>query len=329
MLKKLFRTYFKKNIEKWIFFILFIATCIAFATVIFNLPYFKVSLIEQKIVRTASASTIERIDLKPYEELKKISIKPEDYFKNFSRDIFSPLVEQIECPSCKKSVAKNLDVCPLCSYKFDTDEDGIPNEWEKKYLLNPFDPQDAYLDKDGDGYSNIDEYNSGTNPADPSSKPQEYNPLGKYRLARIYKKPVELLFDGYMKLPDGTFSFVINMQKGTHFKKIGDTVKDYKILDFQKNLVKENRMGVEVTEDRSMLTLETKNGDKLNLVYHQVATEKELWVQIEDLENRKMMDLRQGDSFGSFKITTVTENEIELMDNKGEKYNLNYKRSKE
>ncbi len=308
---------------------LFVCICIGSTVLIFNLPYFKVSVIEQKIVRTASASNIQKTDLRPYEELQKVLVKPEDYFKNFSRDVFSPLIEQLDCPSCGKPVAKNLDVCPFCSFKFDTDGDGMPNEWEKKYALNPADPQDAYLDKDGDNYTNIDEYNASTNPADPANKPEEYNPLGKFRLIKIYKKPLELLFDGYMKLPDGTYSFVINLEDSTNFKKIGDTIKEYKIINFQKNIVKENRMGVEVTEDKSMLTLETKNGDKLNLTYHQVATKKELWAQIEDIENNKTVELREGASFGNFKIKSVTEDEISLIDEKGEKYNLKYRRSME
>ena len=47
----------------------------------------------------------------------------------------------------------------------DTDNDGMLDDWEQKYNLNPKDPTDAALDKDGDGYSNLKEYEIGTNPA--------------------------------------------------------------------------------------------------------------------------------------------------------------------
>lgn len=47
----------------------------------------------------------------------------------------------------------------------DTDKDGIPDAWEKKYGLNPNDPSDAKGDLNGDGYSNIEDYINGVNPA--------------------------------------------------------------------------------------------------------------------------------------------------------------------
>ncbi len=40
----------------------------------------------------------------------------------------------------------------------DTDHDGIPDDWEKKFGLNPNDPQDANADRDGDGYTNLEKY---------------------------------------------------------------------------------------------------------------------------------------------------------------------------
>lgn len=47
----------------------------------------------------------------------------------------------------------------------DTDKDGIPDAWEKKNGLNPKDPSDAKGDLNGDGYSNIEDYINGVNPA--------------------------------------------------------------------------------------------------------------------------------------------------------------------
>lgn len=46
----------------------------------------------------------------------------------------------------------------------DSDGDGMPDDWEKTYGLNPADPLDAALDPDGDGFSNLDEYLNGTDP---------------------------------------------------------------------------------------------------------------------------------------------------------------------
>lgn len=46
----------------------------------------------------------------------------------------------------------------------DSDGDGMPDEWERRYGLNPTNPADANLDKDHDGYTNIEEYLNATNP---------------------------------------------------------------------------------------------------------------------------------------------------------------------
>jgi hypothetical protein len=52
----------------------------------------------------------------------------------------------------------------------DRDGDGMPNDWEQTYSLSPDDPADADLDADGDGQSNLQEYLSGTNPREASSR---------------------------------------------------------------------------------------------------------------------------------------------------------------
>ncbi|WP_455392226.1 PKD domain-containing protein [[Eubacterium] cellulosolvens] len=46
----------------------------------------------------------------------------------------------------------------------DLDGDGMPNDWEVYYDLDPNNPNDAELDKDKDLLSNLHEYNLGTNP---------------------------------------------------------------------------------------------------------------------------------------------------------------------
>lgn len=52
----------------------------------------------------------------------------------------------------------------------DTDGDGMGDEWEERYLLDPDDPGDAQEDPDGDGLTNLQEFQAQTNPRteDPS-----------------------------------------------------------------------------------------------------------------------------------------------------------------
>jgi hypothetical protein len=58
------------------------------------------------------------------------------------------------------------------AYK-DSDNDGIPDAWEKKYGLNPNDASDATGDLNGDGYTNIEKYFNGI---DPTKKVDWTNP---------------------------------------------------------------------------------------------------------------------------------------------------------
>ncbi|MGD9106436.1 MAG: hypothetical protein PVJ87_06355, partial [Desulfobacterales bacterium] len=58
---------------------------------------------------------------------------------------------------------------------FDTDDDKMPDGWEVQYGLNPL-ANDASLDKDSDGYSNLQEYLAGSDPNDPNSHPSKAMP---------------------------------------------------------------------------------------------------------------------------------------------------------
>jgi hypothetical protein len=51
----------------------------------------------------------------------------------------------------------------------DADADGMADDWETAHLLNPQNPADAAADSDGDGRTNLEEHQSGTDPDDPQS----------------------------------------------------------------------------------------------------------------------------------------------------------------
>ena len=51
----------------------------------------------------------------------------------------------------------------------DSDGDGMPDEWETAHGLNPHDPSDATLDRNGDGYTNIEKFIYGLDPLAPKT----------------------------------------------------------------------------------------------------------------------------------------------------------------
>jgi pectate lyase len=51
----------------------------------------------------------------------------------------------------------------------DSDEDGMPDSWERRHGLNPRDPADGSADKDKDGYTNVEEYLNSTIPTKASA----------------------------------------------------------------------------------------------------------------------------------------------------------------
>lgn len=86
--------------------------------------------------------------------------------------------EESKKEACGKPIPAECEVCPFCGMKqnvvkveVDTDHDGLPNDWEKKFGLNPDDPADAAKDADGDGFTNIEEYQAKTDPKDAESHP--------------------------------------------------------------------------------------------------------------------------------------------------------------
>ena len=89
---------------------------------------------------------------------------------------------RVLCSKCGKAISGDVvavPACPYCGEKqkvekkpvLDTDGDGLPDEWEKKYGLNVNDASDANADLDGDEFTNLEEYVAKTDPKDPKDHP--------------------------------------------------------------------------------------------------------------------------------------------------------------
>ena len=114
-----------------------------------------------------------------------------------------------EKKSCGLPIAFGLKVCPLCGAKqpeemkvvLDSDNDGMTDDYETAHGLDPHrDDRDG--DLDGDGFSNWEEHEAGTDPNDRESHPDYLDSLRlKMPLKETY---LPFYFDKVLKLPDGT-----------------------------------------------------------------------------------------------------------------------------
>lgn len=127
--------------------------------------------------------------------------------------------------ACGKPIPASLEKCPFCGIKqkyvkveADTDHDGMPNDWEKKYGLAANDPNDAAKDADGDGFTNLEEYQAKTDPKDPESHPDYLDYLSV--AGQLRQTTLPFYFNGYTPLPGGKFRFT--------FQRLGKTGYDSK-----------------------------------------------------------------------------------------------------
>lgn len=149
---------------------------------------------------------------------------------------------RVWCVDCRRPIPVDAEECPFCSAlqpedpeqrrDFDGDGDGMPDWWEIKYGLNPFDPGDAHLDMDGDGFTNLEEFLAGTDPTDPDSHPPYATAL---RLERIDAEPFLLRFRSVVTMPDGSLRFGLNLggDVRTYFSTLGESVEGFELASYE------------------------------------------------------------------------------------------------
>lgn len=173
----------QRNYDKLIFAVA-ILILIASVTVLFTSESKIQSESERFEAKIQEALNGEHPDLKPTETnaFAKAFASFETPFLLTTNRAFLVAQERVRCVKCSRPILFEADKCTHCGEPQpsddgrrpggDTDEDGIPDEFEEKYaFLNPVDPTDAGQDYDGDGFSNLEEYQAGTDPSDPASHP--------------------------------------------------------------------------------------------------------------------------------------------------------------
>ena len=146
----------------------------------------------------------------------------------------------------------------------------VPNEWLEQFNLPIADADVLTQDADGDGFSNLDEWQGHTNPIDKNSHP-DY--LAKLKLKAFTEEPFRLKFSSWV---GDTFAInTIDLKQPTLFLKVGDIITGthFKIVKFNEKY-EPDKYGTNV--DVSELYLENEQSkDKLTLVKEKVAMSPE------------------------------------------------------
>jgi hypothetical protein len=143
----------------------------------------------------------------------------------------------------------------------------VPNEWFEKYGLHIEDADVLDQDPDTDGFTNLDEWQGGTDPTDKNSHP-DY--LTKLHLVTATEEPFPYMFSSRTGNIFGINS--IDLNEPTQFLKVGEIVRgtDFKIVNFTE---KNARSQYGTNDDVSELLLEHQQTHaQVTLVKGKVAT---------------------------------------------------------
>ena len=193
---------------------------------------------------------------------------------------------------CGKAISgdvRAVPACPYCGEKqqeeqkvvLDTDGDGLPDEWEKRFGLNVNDPADANADLDGDEFTNLEEYVAKTDPKDPKDHPDYLDslkivlPLKETSMPFVFRAAVKIpsgwkceFFDPVRKDDYGRKGKTMRAEVGEAIEDSGFILKSY-TPKTAKQAIKGGE-GLTKTVDASEVVVERKrDGKKITLVAQQ------------------------------------------------------------
>jgi hypothetical protein len=202
--------------------------------------------------------------------------------------------------------------------------------WLKKYGL-PNVPGVAGQDPDGDGFTNLEEYQYKTDPTDPKSFPQPSDYV-------VYAAPVQqkffLRFLGYIKSGDGTYTFEINVNDFdyTYFVKLGQQIasgsrkENYFVDKFEFDQKEEYDPTTNSKRWKEVSRLFIHRGDDptpITLTYQQVAQDLLPRALLRnDLEKNSrgkgMLRVAKGENFSArgktYKVVDIKEGAVIISD---------------
>lgn len=146
----------------------------------------------------------------------------------------------------------------------------VPNEWLDRFGLPIADGDVLGQDPDGDGFSNLEEWQSKTDPTDKTSHPGFFT---KLRMKSFVQEPFRLVFASWV---DGTFAINTNdLKEPTQFLRLGDSIRGtkFRLVRFAPKF-EPNRYGTRI--DVSELTLvNDETREELKLVKERIMISPE------------------------------------------------------
>ena len=232
---------------------------------------------------------------------------------------------RVSCAKCGRPIGVEADVCPfrnclapqpevLKAKTKDSDLDGLPDEWELKYKLNP-NADDALQDADGDGFANLDEYQAGSDPRDAASHPDYAT---KLRVIKIGRTPMPLSFQGVQRLSTNDVRFLLTNKRIRRdtYAKMGDTVDGYKLVKYEEKKIKVRKKTFDVDEDVSVLTVSRDN--KMIPLTINSDNQGEIGANLIFLADQAKMTVKVGDVIklknNSYKIVDINKDAVILAD---------------
>jgi len=253
-------------------------------------------------------------------------------------DEINPRPGEAACEYCGWIMPENVLRCPNCGRwrMNDDDKDGMPNDWEDRYSVVDRHTPDASEDPDNDGFSNLKEYLGGSDPGDPKSIPSPF------RLARSYRKRVDIRFRGYTVNPGGDADridpqyWVLQMNYGresdTAFVKLGGHLRGYRLFPLEKKQVlRKGKGGIpDWYEDVYVLSIQRRSQQPIKLEKGKWGTTNETFVDLEVTRGRdsgkRFTGLTIGDVIRAngerFEIIEMRDGNVILEGSEGEIYTL-------
>lgn len=253
-----------------------------------------------EIRRGGKKDGVKPVDMSEYQAALKVFDKPskaltpaesEQSFLASGRRVFCEAGDPTSAhKGCGRPIPFGVKVCTYADcgvvqpaeikITLDSDGDGLSDEYENKYGLDPKNPADVDEDKDGDGFTNMEEFLAGTDPSDPTSHPDYRDSLKL--LLPLKETFLPFFCERVTPLPGGDYRFYFkdmskknaygqlglgyDMKTGEDIGKTGFVVKGYaKKIAKVKIAAGKGERALEREVDASEVTVERKS-DKKKLV---------------------------------------------------------------